>query len=76
MRCLFLLWTFPTFKLAFDLDLLIYLHQFGQCDYSARKRFKNETEEKADWLSALTLMGALLYCFACLFDLAMLLEPE
>ena len=38
LRCLFGLWAIPTFKYAFDLDLLIYLHQLGYCDYAARKR--------------------------------------
>lgn len=37
LRCLFSLWALPTFKYAFELDVLKFLHQFGYVDYAAKK---------------------------------------
>jgi hypothetical protein len=37
LRCLFAMWCMPTFKCAFDLDMLKYVHQLGYSNYSARK---------------------------------------
>lgn len=83
LRCLFCLWCLPTFKYAFDLDLLRYLHQFGNTDYAARKlqhpykiNFDYSEDHQpphdisllAELLQNVVLFLMMIYLFALLFD--------